>query len=142
MAGAAFCQAASNSSANVSAMVAAAMREGLGLLHQSGISPAKVGPVPPRWLPSVIGSSDWLFNRLFLKMQKIDSHARSSMADDLAHGRKTEIDYLNGELIECPLHQGTFNVKTGAAVGAPCTVAVRTYPVKLQDGVLHVGMEG
>lgn len=80
-------------------VVAAAMREGLGLLHQSGISPAKVGPVPPRWLPSVIGSSDWLFNRLFLKMQKIDSHARSSMADDLAHGRKTEIDYLNGELI-------------------------------------------
>ena len=59
------------------------------------------------------------------------------------HGHARLCDgFLLGEEIECPLHQGTFNVKTGAAVGAPCTVAVRTYPVKLQDGVLHVGMEG
>ncbi len=64
-------------------------------------------------------------------------------ADLCTHGAASLADgYLDGELIECPLHQGTFNVKTGAAVGAPCTVAVRTYPVKLQDGVLHVGMEG
>ena len=78
---------------------AAAQREGLRLLRRAGIKPAKVGPVPPRLLPAVIASPDWLFKNLFLKGWKIDTRARSSMADDLAHGRKTEIDFLNGELV-------------------------------------------
>jgi 2-dehydropantoate 2-reductase len=80
-------------------VVAASQREGLTLLRGAGIKPAKVGPVPPRLLPFVIGSPDWLFNNLFLKSWKIDSRARSSMADDLAAGRKSEVDYLNGELV-------------------------------------------
>ena len=63
-------------------------------------------------------------------------------ADLCTHGAASLADgYLDGDLIECPLHQGTFNVKTGAAVGAPCTVAIKTFPVKLEDGLLHVGVE-
>jgi 2-dehydropantoate 2-reductase len=80
-------------------VVAASMREGLDLLRCAGIEPAKVGPVPPQLLPAVIGSPDWLFNKLFLKIQKIDAKARSSMGDDLAAGRTTEVDYLNGEIV-------------------------------------------
>ena len=78
---------------------AASMREGLRLLDKAGIEPAKVGAVGPRLLPSVIGSPDWLFNNLFMKAWKIDAKARSSMADDLAAGRKTEVDFINGELV-------------------------------------------
>ena len=78
---------------------AAAIREGLGLLSLARIAPATVGGVSPRLLPLVIGSPDWLFNSVFLKKWKIDAKARSSMADDLAAGRKTEVDYLNGELV-------------------------------------------
>ena len=78
---------------------AAAMREGLGILNRAGIRPAKVGDVAPRLMPMVIDSPDWLFNRLFIKRWKIDAKARSSMSDDLAHGRKTEVDYINGELV-------------------------------------------
>ncbi len=64
-------------------------------------------------------------------------------ADLCTHGNASLADgYLDGELIECPLHQGTFNVKTGEAVDAPCSIAVRTFPVKLENGVLHVGWEG
>jgi 2-dehydropantoate 2-reductase len=81
-------------------VVAAAIVEALGLLEAAGIEPAKIGPVPPKLLPHVIASPDFIFNNLFLRIQKIDARARSSMADDLAAGRPTEIDYLNGEVVK------------------------------------------
>ena len=78
---------------------AASMREGLALLKRAEIEPATVGPISPHTLPRIIDSPDWLFNNLFLKKWKVDAKARSSMADDLGAGHKTEIEYLNGELV-------------------------------------------
>jgi 2-dehydropantoate 2-reductase len=80
-------------------VVAACQLEALRLLGEAGIRPAKVGAVSPRLLPLVLGSPDWLFNSVFLKRWKIDERARSSMADDIAAGRKTEVEYINGELV-------------------------------------------
>lgn len=41
-------------------------------------------------------------------------------------------------LIECPLHEGTFDIRTGRAVGAPCTEDLRRYPVKVDQGVIYL----
>ena len=58
------------------------------------------------------------------------------------HGDASLCDgFLEGHEIECPLHQGRFDVRTGAATGAPATVALVTYPARLeQDRVqLRIG---
>jgi 2-dehydropantoate 2-reductase len=81
-------------------VVAASIVEALEILKAAGIEPAQIGPVPPKLLPHVIASPDLLFNNLFLKVQRIDSKARSSMADDIAAGRATEVDWLNGEVVK------------------------------------------
>jgi 2-dehydropantoate 2-reductase len=78
---------------------AAAQIEALAVLKAAGIEPAKTGPIAPRLMPHVIGAPDFLFRRVVLKRQKIDANARSSMADDFAAGRPTEIDWLNGEVV-------------------------------------------
>jgi nitrite reductase/ring-hydroxylating ferredoxin subunit len=41
--------------------------------------------------------------------------------------------FLDDCTIECPLHAGRFDVRTGRALGHPVTVSIRTYPVK-RDG--------
>ena len=107
-------------------VVAASQREGLRLLNSAGIEPAKVGAVGPRLLPTVIGSPDWLFNGIFLRKWKIDAKARSSMADDLAAGRETEIDYINGEFValahrlgvEAPINRKIVGLVRKAEAGA------------------------
>jgi 2-dehydropantoate 2-reductase len=42
---------------------------------------------------------DPIFNLILGRTIKIDPEARSSMWQDLKHGRKTEIDYLQGAII-------------------------------------------
>ena len=81
-------------------VVAASIVEALDVLKAAGIEPAQAGPIPPSLLPHAIAAPDWVFRNLLLKVQKIDANARSSMADDFAAGRETEIDYLNGEVVK------------------------------------------
>lgn len=41
--------------------------------------------------------------------------------------------FLEGNEIECPLHQGRFDVCTGKALCAPLTEDIKTYPVKIEN---------
>lgn len=79
--------------------VAGAMKEALSLMKQAGITPAKATNLPPHWVPSLMSVPDWIFVRLASKMLAIDPLARSSMWEDLQAGRRTEIDWINGEVL-------------------------------------------
>lgn len=86
--------------------VALAQDEALALLALEGIEPARLTPVPPRWIPRLLRSPDWLFKRLANRMLAIDPLARSSMWEDLKAGRLTEIDWLNGEVVKLAARHG------------------------------------
>jgi nitrite reductase/ring-hydroxylating ferredoxin subunit len=48
--------------------------------------------------------------------------------------------WLEEDIIECPLHGGRFEVKTGKGLGAPITCDVRTLPVRVEDDVIQVNL--
>src|SRR5579859_5143997 len=51
--------------------------------------------------------------------------------DRCTHGEGRLSDgYLEGFLIECPIHQGLFDVRTGEAARPPCVEPVRTFSVR------------
>jgi 2-dehydropantoate 2-reductase len=76
-----------------------AQKEALALLKQADIRPATLTPLPASWIPRVLGLPDAWFERLGRRMLTIDLLARSSMSDDLAAGRATEIDWINCEVV-------------------------------------------
>lgn len=78
---------------------AALMQEALGLLKAAGIQPAQITPLPWAVLVRVLQLPTPLFRLVAARMLRIDPKARSSMADDLALGRSTEIDALSGEVV-------------------------------------------
>jgi naphthalene 1,2-dioxygenase system ferredoxin subunit len=41
--------------------------------------------------------------------------------------------FLEGTVIECPFHQGRFDVCTGKALCAPLTEDIRVYPVRIEN---------
>lgn len=78
---------------------AALVQEALEILSAAGIQPAKLTPLAWPLFVRVLRLPTPLFRLFASKMLRIDPKARSSMADDLALGRATEIDALCGEVV-------------------------------------------
>jgi 2-dehydropantoate 2-reductase len=73
--------------------------EALPLLREAGIEPARLTPLPWNALVRLLRMPTPVFRLVAARMLRIDARARSSMADDLALGRPTEIDALSGEIV-------------------------------------------
>jgi len=56
------------------------------------------------------------------------THAQASLSDG----------FMDGDLIECPLHQATFDVRTGKAMSPPATEDLRVYPVRVDGDEISV----
>lgn len=55
-------------------------------------------------------------------------------------GARLSDGYLEGHLIECPLHQGLFDIRTGEVRGPPCTRRLRVYPARLEGDSVLIGL--
>jgi nitrite reductase/ring-hydroxylating ferredoxin subunit len=58
------------------------------------------------------------------------THAAASLADGM----------LDGDVIECCMHMGSFRVRTGEVVSPPCEVPLRTYQVVLRGDDVFVDL--
>ncbi|MFT7723584.1 MAG: 2-dehydropantoate 2-reductase [Roseateles sp.] len=80
-------------------VLAALQEEALDLLDAVQRPVAQLSPLPPRRLLMLLRLPTPIFRLAAARMLRIDAQARSSMADDLAQGRRTEIDVLCGEVV-------------------------------------------
>jgi naphthalene 1,2-dioxygenase ferredoxin component len=57
------------------------------------------------------------------------------------HGHARLCDgFLEGFEIECPLHQGRFDIRDGKPLCEPVTEPIRCYPVKVENGRVFVDL--
>ncbi len=52
------------------------------------------------------------------------SHAEAKLCDG----------YVEGEVVECPLHQARFHIPTGRALSLPATKDIAIYRVEIREG--------
>ena len=87
-------------------VLAALQQEALDLLDAAQRPVTQLTPLPPRRLLMLLRMPTFVFRLAAARMLRIDAQARSSMADDLAQGRTTEIDALCGEVVRLAQSQG------------------------------------
>jgi 3-phenylpropionate/trans-cinnamate dioxygenase ferredoxin subunit len=58
------------------------------------------------------------------------THEQAHLADGFVVDRE----------IECPLHQGRFDIPSGKAMSPPVCVHLKTYPVRVEDGLVLLGV--
>ena len=81
--------------------------EALAAMKKAGIEPKQLAAVKPHTMPMLLKLPNWLFTRIAKKMLRMDASARSSMWDDVQHGRVTEIDDLCGAVVRLAQQVGT-----------------------------------
>jgi nitrite reductase/ring-hydroxylating ferredoxin subunit len=101
------------------------MAQGPELLPLCPVADLEGGTIGSALLPGGIRLAVYLVEGQAFATDDRCTHGNSSLADE---------GCLEGHIVECGMHLGTFDVRTGTAVGAPCTKAIRTYPVEIRDG--------
>jgi nitrite reductase/ring-hydroxylating ferredoxin subunit len=101
-------------------------------MSESWVQVAKLDDVPEdsTFVVSVAGEPVCLYNLggTIYATHDICTHAHASLAEG----------FIDGENIECPLHQGLFHIPTGKAVGPPVEEDLRVYPVKVEGDLIFV----
>lgn len=93
---------------------------------------AKTGDIPEDEAKKVIIGDNHVavFNLggEFFAIDDICTHAYASLSEG----------YVEDGCVECPLHAGRFDIRTGKAQGVPVTEDVRTYKIKVDGDSIYV----
>ena len=46
--------------------------------------------------------------------------------------------YIDGDIVECNFHNGSFNIKTGEVVDPPCMIPVKTYKTAVEGDKVFI----
>lgn len=76
--------------------------------------------------------------RLDLAVYRTSAGVFVSLARCSHQGANLCYGYFDGFTIECPLHQGLFDVRTGKALAAPATRPIRMLECRVNDGMVQV----
>jgi nitrite reductase/ring-hydroxylating ferredoxin subunit len=88
----------------------------------------------PQALPIEIGGRRIALVRLGDEVFAIDNictHAFALLSDG----------WIENGMIECPMHQGLFDLATGACRGGPVTEPISTYAVQISEGKVMVDLD-
>jgi naphthalene 1,2-dioxygenase system ferredoxin subunit len=87
---------------------------------------ARASDIPPGSMRRVVA------NGHALVVYNVDG-ALYATDDACTHRRARLSDgFLEGRVVQCPLHFGRFDVITGQPLNAPCTIALATYAVAIE----------
>ena len=60
-----------------------------------------------------------------------------------SHGNARLCDgFVEGHHVECPFHQALFDLRDGSVSCGPATKAVKSWPVKLENGRVFLNLQG
>jgi 3-phenylpropionate/trans-cinnamate dioxygenase ferredoxin subunit len=103
-------------------------------MPQDFVRVAQTGDVPPGGMKQVqVGEEEILIVNVegsYFAVSDICTHAYASLSEG----------DLTGEEVQCPLHGGTFNVKSGEVLSPPASDNLTVYPVRVDGDDILVGL--
>jgi naphthalene 1,2-dioxygenase ferredoxin component len=81
-------------------------------------------------LPSMLGDEEIVLCRVgneVFALQNWCTHADARLSEGSLHGYA----------LQCPLHEGRFDIRSGRALCAPVETDVRAYPIRIVDNDIH-----
>lgn len=97
----------------------------LRLCEASEVEPGTMLRVHPE------GMSPILVCNVAGKFHAVDDECTHAIAS-LSEGK------LQGNIVFCPMHGGSFDVRSGQATSLPCKQPLRTWPLEVADGKVYL----